>query len=268
MSVHLYCMLPRGSGTSGSVPNGLSGIDGAPIRALLVRGLEAWVSDVQPPRTLPTQGAKGQQLISGVKAHDAVVETALDMGATPVPARFGQRFDDDNACCLALEQRVEPVSRVLTALQGFIEMTLLVTPSTRRMLRDLEPAFVGAVESEPEEFEHAPISPGRAYLEFLRAKGSAASEMRGALSRLAERITSAVGVFVRSSAEHESVTRMPMLTLSHLIERGAADEYRASATAVPTGHELRVLVIGPRAPYSFCALPNAANGSHGMNLAD
>jgi hypothetical protein len=261
-------MLPRGSGTSGSVPNGLSGIEGAPIRALLVRGLEAWVSDVQPPRTLPTQGAKEQQLISGVKAHDAVVETALDMGATPVPARFGQRFDDDDACRVALEQRVEPVSRVLTALQGLIEMTLLVTPSTRRMLRDLEPVFVGAVESEPDEFEHAPLGPGRAYLEFLRAKGSAVGEMRGALSRLAERITSAVGVFVRSSAKHESVTRMPMVTLSHLIERGAADAYRATATAVPTGQELRVLVIGPRAPYSFCALPNTAHGSHGMNLAD
>jgi hypothetical protein len=268
MSVHLYCMLPRGSGDSGSVPDGLSGIDGAPIRALLVNGVEAWISDVHPPRAMPTEGAKGQQLISGVKAHDAVVESALDIGATPVPARFGQRFNDDDACRVALEQRVEPVSRVLTALQGLIEMTLLVTPSTRRMLRDLEPAFAGGGGSEPDEFEHSPLGPGRTYLESLRAKGAAVSEMRGALSRLAERIAVAVAVFVRRSAEHEAVTRMPMLTLSHLIERGAADAYRATAAAVPTGQELRVLVIGPRAPYSFCALPNTAAGSHGMNLAD
>jgi hypothetical protein len=268
MSVHLYCMLPRGSGDAGSVPDGLSGIGGAPIRALLVNGLEAWVSDVQPARAVPAEGRKAQQLISGVKAHDSVVETALDMGSTPVPARFGQRFDDDDACRVALEQRVEPVSRVLTALQGFIEMTLLVTPSTRRMLRDLEPALAGADVPEPDAFEHAPLGPGRAYLEFLRAKGAGVSEMRGALTRMAERITAAVGAFVRESAEHESVTRMPMLTLSHLIERGAAEAYRAIATAVPTGREFRVLVIGPRAPYSFCALPNGANGSHGMNLAD
>jgi hypothetical protein len=157
---------------------------------------------------------------------------------------------------------------VLTALQGFIEMTLLVTPSTRRMLSDLEPAFAGAGVPEPDAFEHAPLGPGRAYLEFLRSKGAAVSELRGALTRLAERITAAVDAFVRKSAQHASVTRMPMLTLSHLIERGAADAYRATATAVPTGRELRVIVIGPRAPYSFCALPNGANGSHGMNLAD
>jgi hypothetical protein len=260
-------MLPRGSGDGGSVPSGLSGIDGAPVRALLVNGLEVWVSDVPPPRPVPIPGVKKQQLISGVKAHDSVVETALDMGATPVPARFGQRFDDDDACRVALEQRVEPVSRVLGALQGFIEMTLLVTPSTRRMLRDLEPALTGGAEPEPDAFEHAPLGPGRAYLDLLRAKGGAMGEMRGAVARLAERISAAVGAFVRRSAEHQSVTRMPMLTLSHLIERGAADAYRTAAIAVPTGQELRVLVIGPRAPYSFCALPDGARGSHGMNLA-
>src|SRR5262245_43601439 len=115
MAVHLYCMLPRGGRDSGSVPIGLSGIDGAPIRALVVNGVEAWVSDVDPPRAIPTEGAKGQKLINGVKAHDAVVEAALDTGATPVPARFGQRFDDDDACRVVLERRVEPVSRVLAA---------------------------------------------------------------------------------------------------------------------------------------------------------
>ena len=268
MPVHLYCMLPRGSGDVGSVPRGLSGIDGAPVRALLVNSLEAWVSDVPPGRAVPSENVKAHHLIDGVKAHDSVVETALNMGTTPVPARFGQRFDDDDACRRTLEDRAEPVSRILAALQGFIEMTLLVTPSTRRMLRDLEPALTSDVIAEPDEFEHAPAGPGRVYLESLRAKGAAVSEMRAAVTRLAERISAAVASLVRRSAEHQSVTRLPMLTVSHLIERSAADAYRAAAVAVPTGGELRVLVIGPRAPYSFCALRKGGSGAHGMNLAD
>jgi hypothetical protein len=268
MTVHRYCRLPRGSGATGSVPPGLRGIDGAPVRALLVNGLEAWVSDV-PRAAVSSSATRGQPLIDGVKAHDAVVESALDMGTTPVPARFGQRFDDELACRTTLESRAEPVSRVLAALQGFIEMTLLVTPSTRRMLRDLEPALTAErIDVEPDAFEHAPLGPGRAYLDSLRAKGAAVSDMRAALTRLGERITGAVGSLVRRSAEHQSVTRLPMLTLSHLIERSAADTYRAVAAAVPTGAELRVLVIGPRAPYSFCALRGDAIGTHGMNLAD
>ena len=268
MTVHLYCMLPRGHEAAGSVPPGLRGIDDAPVRALLVNGVEAWVSDVHTA-SASTPITRGQPLIDGVKAHDAVVETALGAGTTPVPARFGQRFNDDMACRAALESRVGPVSNVLTALQGFIEMTLLVTPSTRRMLRDLEPALAEERSGvEPDAFEHSSIGPGRAYLETLREKGDAMSEMRSALSRLAERITTAVGSLVRRSAEHQSVTRMPMLTLSHLIERSATDAYRAAAAAVPTGAELRVLVIGPRAPYSFCALRAGTIGAHGMNLAD
>lgn len=261
-------MLPRGSGHAGSVPHGLSGIDGAPVRALLVSELEAWVSDVEPARPAPTDELKTEQLIIGVKAHDLVVETALDTGTTPVPARFGQRFNDDDACRVALEERVEPVSAVLSALQGFVEMTLLVTPSTRRMLRDLEPALTGVGVPDPDAFEHADQGPGRAYLEFLRARGAAVGELRDALSQLAEQISAALVAFVRRSVEHVSVTRMPMLTLSHLVERDAAEAYRATAEAVPTGREVRVLIIGPRAPYSFCAFPNGANGSHGMNLAD
>ena len=59
-----------------------------------------------------------------------------------------------------------------------------------------------------------------------------------------------------------------MLTVSHLIPRETAEAYRERAVAVPTGGELRLLIIGPRAPYSFSALRGDSNGAHGMNLAD
>ncbi|HET7135278.1 MAG TPA: GvpL/GvpF family gas vesicle protein, partial [Casimicrobiaceae bacterium] len=83
MSTHLYCVLPE---DAPEVPGGLMGVDGGEVRALPVNGLVAWVSDVE--RNVPVS-------IDGVKAHDAVVEAALGLGATPLPARFGQRFAGD-----------------------------------------------------------------------------------------------------------------------------------------------------------------------------
>ncbi len=83
----------------------------------------------------------GARIVDGVRDHDAVVEAALDTGTTPVPARFGQRFDSDDACREALRNRAASVESVLADVQGSIEMTLIITPSTRRMIRDLEPVL-------------------------------------------------------------------------------------------------------------------------------
>ena len=74
------------------------------VRALPVDGIVAWVSDVE--RGVPVS-------IDGVRAHDAVVEAALETGATPVPARFGQRFDNDDACRAALASRAASVETLL-----------------------------------------------------------------------------------------------------------------------------------------------------------
>src|SRR3954465_919525 len=126
MSTHLYCVLPSEVPTD--VPSGLTGVEGGSVRALPVDHLVAWVSDVE--RDIPVS-------IDGVRAHDAVVEAALESGSTPVPARFGQRFADDDACRAALALRGESVESLLASMQGLVEMTILITPSTQRMVREL-----------------------------------------------------------------------------------------------------------------------------------
>src|SRR4051812_29869187 len=110
MTTHLYCVLPQGQ--IGALPAGLSGVAGGLVRALPVDGFIAWVSSIA--REIPVS-------IDGVKAHDAVVEAALATGATPVPARFGQRFDNDEACLEAIERRASAVERLLSTVQGFVE---------------------------------------------------------------------------------------------------------------------------------------------------
>lgn len=249
--IHLYCIVPNAR--RGAVPPtpGLSGVSSGRVRALPLGDFSVWVSDVD--RELPIR-------IDGVKAHDAVVEAALATGSTPVPARFGQRFDDDEACVAALERHGAFVAQLLAMVHGRVEMTLLVAPSTRRMLRDLEPVIPITTPSSER-------GPGRTYLESLRSKEDSTRQVRDGATALAERISSAVEPFVQRTATHQAVTRLPMLTVSHLIGRVAIDEYRTTAQAVPTGAELRLLVIGPRAPYSFCTLKADDIGGHGMNLA-
>jgi hypothetical protein len=248
MTTHLYCVLPRAIGAT--VPDGLVGLDGAGVRALDAGSLTAWVSDVI---------ATGPISIDGVRAHDGVVEAALETGATPIPARYGQRFDSDEACSAALILRSTSIESLLENVEGQVEMTLILTPSTRRIVRELEPVL-------PEMFEGSGRGPGRRYLDTLRAREAKTNTIRRAMDTLAARIAEAATRFIRRQAMHEQMTQLPLRTMSHLISREVVDQYKEVLGAVRTG-DFRFIVVGPRAPYSFCALGGGA-GAHGMKLAD
>jgi len=249
MTTHLYCVMPQDDAPA--VPAGLSGLAGAAVRAISVDGFVAWVSDV----------ARGVRVsYDGVRAHDAVVEAALETGSTPVPARFGQRFDDDDACAAAIASRAASVESVLADLQGYVEMTLIVTPSTKRMLHDLDPVL-------PETIEADTPGSGRKYLETLRKREMATGSVRHAIDEIARVLSDAVGRLVRRVVVHDTVTPLPLRTISHLVARDDVGEYRVAVAGVQTGREFRFLVIGPRAPYSFSALRDGG-GPHGMKLAD
>lgn len=249
MTTHLYCVLPPE--VDASVPPGLSGVAGAAVRALPIDRLVAWVSDVS--RKVPVS-------VDGVQAHDAVVEAALETGTTPVPVRFGQRFDDDDACRAALASRAASVESLLADVQGQVEMTLVITPTARRMLHDLEPVL-------PEMLEPATPGAGRKYLETLQRREARTGLVRAAIDALATKLTDALTGLVRRSAIHDSVTPLPLRTISHLISRRDVAAYREIAADVEGGRESRFLLIGPRAPYSFSALSERGS-AHGMKLAD
>jgi hypothetical protein len=235
----------------GALPAGLAGLAGERVRTLMVDGLVAWVSDVE--RAVPVS-------VDGVRAHDAVVEAALETGTTPVPARFGQRFESDDACCEALRSRAASVESLLADVHGTVEMTLIITPSTRRMIRDLEPVL-------PEMFDSETEGPGRRYLDSLRRREATTGAIKSAMDELVRSLGRAAGSLVRRMTVLEQVSRLPFRTISHLIPRDQVAEYKAAVAGVEAGGELRFLVIGPRAPYSFSSLTDTG-GRHGMNLAD
>jgi hypothetical protein len=249
MSTHLYCVLARAD-ASVNTPEQLRGVNDAPVRALRIDDLVAWVSDVDG--NLPVT-------IDGVKAHDAVVQAALDTGATPVPARYGQRFATDTACADALARQGDAIRSILSGLEGLVEMTVVLTPSTKRMLRDLEPVI-------PEMIEKGPGA-GRRYLETLRAREAASGAVRRALDALAQTVGDTAQRFIRRVAVQDNPTRIPIRTVSHLVAREVVEQYKAALQAVTASGDSRFIVIGPRAPYSFSTL-GPSGGFHGMKLAD
>ncbi|HEX4684945.1 MAG TPA: GvpL/GvpF family gas vesicle protein [Gemmatimonadaceae bacterium] len=249
MTTHLYCILPREP--SAPIPNGLVGIGAAPVRTVTADGVVGWVSDTAAP--------PGPS-IDGIRAHNDVVQAALDTGTTPAPVRFGHRFADDAACRDALDRIGPSIADVLSTLQGYVEMTLILTPSTGRMLRDLQPVIPQMFADEP--------GTGKRYLETLRAREAATGSVHRAMDTLTQRLSDAVQRIVKRSSTHEDLTRMPLRTISHLVARDLVDAYRNALAAVKAGSEFRFLVVGPRAPYSFCGIGASGEGHHGIKLAD
>ncbi len=248
MTTHLYCVLPKNQ--RGAFPTGLVGIAAAPVRSIDVGDLAAWVSDVD---------RSGPVIVEGAKAHDAVVQAALDTGITPMPARYGQRFPTDAACVEAIERQSSAVHSVLEAIQGFVEMTIILAPSMKRMIRDLEPVL-------PEMAADGP-GVGRRYLETLRAREASTGAVRRALDGLAQKLGEALQRFVRRVSVQENPAPYRFRTISHLVAREQVDQYRSALDEFRPPSDSRFIVVGPRAPYSFSGL-SGGDGIHGMKLAD
>jgi hypothetical protein len=197
---YLYCLTTP---TAPDPPAGTAGLDGGEVRRLG----DAWVSDVSSRSV--------QATVERIRAHDAVVTAALGTGSTPVPARFGQTFADDNECVAAISAKKETMSAGLARVAGMVEMTVLLRTNA-------------TVDS----------SSGTAYLQSLARRDHTLDELRGLNARFAD--------VVRESAERAG---QDTVTLSHLVEREALAMYIERARMLTSGLDARI--IGPAAPYSF-----------------
>jgi Gas vesicle synthesis protein GvpL/GvpF len=228
MPTYLYCVLPA---TAEEPPLMPIGIGGAPTRVLRADPVAAWVETVRDRAVPPT--------VERVKAHDAVAETALMTGSTPLPVRFGQVFESDDACVAALRARESRLLADLADVSGLVEMRVII-------------ALV-AMPQEPAPVD-AP-SPGRAYMQRLmgakareRATRSVASSLRNELRRFVGRLVQREAVAMTESP--------PVLTLSHLVSREDVDAYRTALRDASFRTPIRRFVVtGPGAPYEFVSPP-------------
>jgi hypothetical protein len=194
---YLYCLTTP---AAPDPPTGVVGLDGGAVRRLG----DAWVSDVS------SRSVKAS--VERIRAHDAVVSAALGTGSTPVPARFGQTFADDNECVAVISAKKETMSAGLARVAGMVEMTVVLRTQT-------------TLDS----------SSGTAYLQSLARREHTARDVNAALS----------------GCIREAAVRVEggVVTLSHLVEREALATYIECAKTLTSGMDARL--IGPSAPYSF-----------------
>jgi hypothetical protein len=236
MATYLYCVLtPPGAN---ALPPGLRGIGDAPVRTLTVgndASLEAWVATIDDG----VLRATGEALAAQALVHNEVVNAALETGRTPAPARYGSRFADDAQCVADLRRRSSELREILGRIAGAVEMSVLLVP-----LAVQSPTPV--LKPEPTE-----AAAGRRYLESVRSRAHIWEERRAAAEAEAERVRRLVGEFVRDEAR--SFGSAGVMSVAHLVLATEVGSYRAALEDVEAGRSFRLVVSGPRAPYSFAA---------------
>lgn len=231
MPIYLYCLL---TAPAEPVPPGLAGIDGAPVRMVTVGELGAWLSDVGPVSPEPS--------VTNARAHDRVVTAAMAV-RTPLPARFGQIFQSDEALRTALIDRRESLLLALRRVEGRCEMTVRV------LLDGASPAAAPAVGATTE-----PVG-GREYLHRIRERDRMERARQGEADFLHESVRQAVAGLVREEVQASRPQALRSTTVSHLVDRRDVPQYRVALRSFQETHPaLRLMVSGPWAPYSFTGL--------------
>lgn len=234
MTTWLYCLLspPRPD----LLPAGATGLGGTPVRLLATGGIEAWVSSV---------AARVDADLEGARTHNQVVEVAMSTGRTPLPARFGQRFADDAACLADIARRHAALDAALHRVDGAVEMgVLLVGASASPMARSERPDVAATATSQP----------GHRYLETLRARAADDERWRAQVVEQLLAVDESVRALVRASSPAEVGHGRVAGSMAHLVTGQGVSAYRTAAARASLAPGFRVVVVGPRAPYSFCAV--------------
>jgi len=224
MPTHLYCLLPAASDSAAPAVG-----EGAAVRALHVGGVVAWVASTTENRLV----REGRRAAGEAVRHDRVIAQALARNVTPVPGTLADPYPDDAALVADITSRTAEIVESFSRVAGAIEMAVILAPRQ------------GGSEEPPD----VSGGPGRRYLERQR-------DLPARLTAAADDIDQRVGTLALATSRRTDKDRVG---LSHLVRRGDVERYR-SVTLSAASDRYRLLVDGPRAPYSFAAFsPNPGN---------
>jgi gas vesicle protein GvpL/GvpF len=253
MPTYLYCLLVADAAeeTPLAEVKGVLGLGGAPIRRLRVGyepGIDAWVSTVEEA---PSSGA--DETAARALAHNAVVDAAVATGRTPVPARFGQRFADDEDCTADIARRTPALLALLQRVAGCVEMGVLLAA-------DRAAPTVPEAPDEARVPRSSEPQAGRRYLEALRVRAHNDDRARTQAESAIEHVSSVVRPLVREESHARSA--QGSWSASHLVPREAVSRYRDAIRQLGHVGEFRLIVSGPRGPYSFVGESSADRIGH------
>jgi hypothetical protein len=189
----------------------------AGIRVVDSPRARAWVADATQSRLSRDARDAARATIE----HDRIIGSALTQDVTPMPASLADPYDDDAALLADIAAHADAFEPAFMAIAGMIEMTTIIS------LQDVAPPA------------NAP-GRGKAYLDQIR---SAPERARVVADRIAQALSER---FADSHRREDGGT----VALSHLMPRAAIDVYRTLSLS-HAGSGYRLVVDGPRAPYSF-----------------
>lgn len=224
MGVYGYCVVPCDHGP----PTKLAGLGETAVVAHAVADLAVWIAEIGRPD--PT--------VEHIEVHNRVVEAAITEAVTPVPLRFGQWAAELAVFDAVIAEKSQWYRERLNTFAGALEFGLrVVRPDRERSARVVRPPLAAT---------------GREYMNSLRDSVATAHEQREDEARIRNGIIEELGMFVREDRVENGRTPHGVLTVSHLVARADFDEYRAHAQKLRARFpELRFLLSGPWAPYSF-----------------
>ncbi len=197
-----------------------AGVEGEPIRRIRVGAVDVLIGTVQRAPS-PT--------LTALKRYDHLMTSLWRRRITLLPVRFGTVVGDRSELEDLVREAEPDIARRLSAVRNRAQMTLRLP---------------GA--GQPGSRSH---SRGRGRTHG-RLSGSQYLEQRAAQSRSpeAEPLRAAVGRWVRTERVER---RGGIVTVYHLIPRGAAERYRAAAARAGAAAGVPVMISGPYPPYAF-----------------
>ena len=187
------------------------------IRLLVAGDVAAWVAS----STASSLSRDAREVGRATVEHDRVVSAALAQGVTPVPVSLADPYPDDSAASRDVAAHSAAIARALERIRDLVEMTTIVT------LTDAAPPADAAGR-------------GRAYLEQLQSQ-------RARIGAIADRIAAELRTTAGDARRRGDGSTA---ALSHLIPRDAVEAYHDRVISL-AGQGFRILIDGPRAPYSF-----------------
>lgn len=227
MKLYLYCVL----GDTDLLPDGVEGIMGKPLSVIRFGSLCVFTSEFDG-ETVPITR-------ENVLKHSTVINSVLER-TTPLPFRFGTIVDDVRLQSF-MDARHEAIEERLNLIQGYLEMSV-------KILWDpgVEEVEAGHANGGAEK------GSGTAFLRNKQREFSVSDLRARRAGELSADLDTQVSLFAREKQVSLRPNEKLVLAASHLVKRGSILAYRGKLAEFGRERpDLRLLVSGPWAPYSF-----------------
>src|SRR5262249_46704701 len=185
-----------------------------------VRGLVAWATRLEADAPFTRED---------VLNHHRVVSQVFEGVEACLPARFPTLVEGEDALRAQVDARADALARQLESVRGACELA------------------VTAAWTTPEPTDEATVAtPGRRYL----LQRASSQRRRDQATRLADTLECLAGEDMLQSRRMVCPSAGVALSLALLLRRASAEKLR-ERLARQLGGDVRILVNGPWAPYSF-----------------